>query len=116
MTYVPEAVLSTAVVRRGEAEAGRRAARDMGASGGIVHLARGTDARERLGLLGIAVEAEKQVINIVVAADHQDLIARAVYQAAEMHAPGGGYLYLTPLEKLATFIPQAALERARKPG
>lgn len=116
MTYLTEAVLITAVVSLGRADAVLQAARDMGANGGIVHLARGTDVRERLGLLGIAVEAEKEVISIVVAADHQDLIARAVYQAAEMHAPGGGYLYITPIDKLATFIPQAALERARKPG
>jgi hypothetical protein len=91
-----------------------KAARDIGASGGIVHLARGTGVRERLGLLGIAVEAEKEVVSIVVAADHQDLIAEAIYHAGELHVPGGGYLYITPLDKVATYIPQAALDRLEK--
>jgi nitrogen regulatory protein PII len=116
ITYLTDAVLVTAVVRAGRADAVLIAARDMGASGGIVHLARGTGVRERLGLLGIAVDAEKDVVSIVVAAEHQDLIARAIYQAAEMREPGGGYLYLTPIEKLATFIPQEALDRVGKPG
>jgi hypothetical protein len=88
-----------------------KAARDVGASGGIVHHARGTGARERLGVLGIAVEAEKEVVSIVVAVDHQELIAEAIYHAGGLHVPGGGYLYITPIEKLATYIPKAALDR-----
>ena len=76
-----------------------------------MHLARGTGARERLGLLGIAVEAEKEVVSIVVAAEHQELIAEAVYHAGELDAPGGGYLYITAIERMATYIPEEALDR-----
>jgi nitrogen regulatory protein PII len=114
MDYLTDAVLITAVVRSGRADGILKAARDMGASGGLVHLARGVDARERLGLLGIAVEAEKEVVSIVVAVEHQELIAAAMYQAGEMHAPGGGYLYVTPIEKLATYIPEGARRRLER--
>ena len=114
ITYLTDAVLITAVVPVGRADAILKAMRDVGASGGIVHSARGTGARERLGLLGIAVEAEKEVVSIVVAADHQDLITKAIYHAGGLHVPGGGYLYITALEKLATYIPQAALDRLEK--
>ena len=62
ITYLTDAVLITAVVPVGRADAILKATRDVGASGGIVHLARGTGARERLGLLSIAVEAEKEVV------------------------------------------------------
>jgi nitrogen regulatory protein P-II 1 len=112
--YLTDAVLITAVVPVGQADAMLKAARDVGANGGIVHHARGTGARERLGLLGIAVEAEKEVVNIVVAADHQELIAEAIYHAGGLHVPGGGYLYITPLEKVATYIPKEALDRLEK--
>jgi nitrogen regulatory protein PII len=111
ITYLTDAVLVTAVVPVGRADAMLKAARDVGASGGIVHHARGAGARERLGLLSIAVEAEKEVVSIVVATDHQELIAEAMYRAGGLDVPGGGYLYVTPLEKLATYIPKEALDR-----
>ena len=114
ITYLTDAVLITAVVPVGKADAMLKAARDVGANGGIVHHARGTGARERLGLLGIAVEAEKEVVSIVVAADHQELIAEAIYHAGGLDIPGGGYLHITPLEKLATFIPKEALDRLER--
>ena len=114
ITYLTDAVLITAVVPVGRADAMLKAARDVGASGGIVHHARGTGARERLGLVGIAVEAEKEVVSIVVAADYQELIAEAIYHAGGLHVPGGGYLYITPLEKVATYIPKAAFDRLEK--
>ncbi len=111
ITYLTDAVLITAVVQIGHADAILKAVRDLGATGGIVHHAQGTGARERLGLLGIAVEAQKEVVSITVAADHQELIAEAIYYAGGLDVPGGGYLYITPLEKMATYIPQAELAR-----
>jgi len=116
ITYLTDAVLVTAVVPVGRADVMLKAARDVGASGGTVHHARGTGARERLGLLGIAVEAEKEVVCVVVAADHQELIAEAMYRAGGLDVPGGGYLYVTPLEKVATYIPKEALDRLSKRG
>jgi nitrogen regulatory protein P-II 1 len=114
IAYLTDAVLITAVVPMGRADALLKAARDVGASGGIVHLARGTGARERLGLLAIAVEAEKEVVSIVAAAEHQELVATAIYHAGGLDAPGGGYLYISPLEKVATYIPRDALDRLEK--
>ena len=43
-----------------------QAAREAGAQGATVHFARGTGIRERLGLLGVAVEVEKEVISLLV--------------------------------------------------
>ena len=45
--------------------------RDMGATGALVYHARGVGPRERLGLLGIAIEAEKEVVSILVASDYE---------------------------------------------
>lgn len=113
ITYLTGAALITAVVPAGRAEAMLEAARNVGASGGIVHQARGTGARELFGLLGIAVEAEKEVVSIVVAEEYQQLVAGAIFHAGGLGNPGGGYLYVTPLEKLATFIPREKLTRLK---
>jgi nitrogen regulatory protein P-II 1 len=111
IAYLTDAVQITAVVPVGRADVVLKAARDVGATAGIVHLARGTGARERLGLLAIAVEAEKEVLNIIVATEHQQLVAEAMYRAGGLGVPGGGYLYVTPLERVATYLPQEALDR-----
>jgi len=113
ITYLTDAVLITAVVPVGRADDMLAAARDVGAAGGIVHHARGTGARERLGILAIAVEAEKEVVSLVVAAETQDLVAEALYRAGGLDHPGGGFLYMTPLERVATYIPVDALDRLR---
>lgn len=114
ITFLTDAALITAVVPAGRADDMLKAARNVGAGGGIVYQARGTGARELFGLLGIAVEAEKEVLSLVVAEEHQDLVARAIYQAGGLGSPGGGFLYVTPLEKLATFIPEDTLSRLRE--
>lgn len=111
ITYLTDAVLITAVVPIGRADTILKAAREVGATGGIVHHARGTGARERLGLLGIAVEAEKEVVSIVVAKEIEALIADTLYHAGGLDTPGGGYLYVSPLERVATYIPRDALDR-----
>jgi nitrogen regulatory protein P-II 1 len=113
MTYLTDATMITAVVPAGRADDLLKAARDVGASGGIVHQARGTGARELLGLLGIVVEAEREVVNIVVPADYQELVTNAIFHAGGLGKPGGGYLYLTALEKVATYIPEASMARLR---
>jgi nitrogen regulatory protein PII len=113
MTYLTDAIMITAVVPAGRADDMLKAARDIGASGGIVHQAHGTGARELIGLLGIAVDAEREVVSIVVAAEYQNLVASAMFHAGGLDRPGGGYLYVTVLEKVATYINESALSRLR---
>ncbi len=114
MTYLTDAVLITAVVPAGHADTVLKVIRNAGVAGGIVHMARGTGPRERLGLIGIAVEAEKEVLSVIVPTDQQDFIAEAIYNAGELGAPGNGYLYVSVLDRLATYIPEQALERMDK--
>ena len=84
-----------------------KAARDVGAiTGAISYHARGYGSRERLGLLGIAVEAEKEVVSILVSSEQQDTVVNSIYRAGKLDHAGGGYLYVTPLDKVATYIPQ----------
>jgi nitrogen regulatory protein PII len=111
ITYLTDVALITCIVATARGDAVIKAAQAMGAAGALVYHARGIGPRERLGLLGIAIEAEKDVVSILVATDYQDVVFEAVYRAAELHAPGAGLAYITPIEKLAIYIPRELLER-----
>lgn len=103
--------LITCVVQRGLGDAVIRAAREAGAQGATVHFARGTGVRERLGLLGVAVEAEKEVIEVLVSTEQQDRVFEAMFLAGRLDTPGMGILYATPLEKAATYVPPEVLDK-----
>ena len=112
ITYLTDVSLLTCVVQSGLSKVILKAARDVGATAGAIsHHARGTGLRERLGLLGIAVEAEKEVISILVSSAQRDLVYDTLYRAADMHVPGRGFIYITPLEKASTYIPQSMMEQ-----
>ena len=115
ITYLTDVALITCVVTAGRADAVIRAAQEMGAGGAIVYHARGIGVRERLGLLGIAVEADKEVVSLLVPTDQQDIVFEAVYRAAELDVPGAGIVYLTPVEKMATYVPRAIRQRTPRP-
>jgi len=111
MTVLTDASLITCVVQRGVADTLVQAAIEAGAPGATVYHAHGSGVRERLGLLGVAVEVEKEVVNIVVANDQRDRIFEKLYSAAQLDTPGMGIIYVTPLEKMATYIPKEVAAR-----
>ena len=85
----------------------------MGATAGAIsHHARGIGVRERLGILGVAVEAEKEVVSILVSSEQRDLVYDTLYRAADLDVPGRGFIYITPLEKASTYIPKSMMETA----
>lgn len=115
ITYLTDVSLLTCVVQSGHSEVILKAARDIGATAGAIsHHARGIGMRERLGLLGIAVEAEKEVISILVSSEQRDLVYDTLYRAAGMDVPGRGLIYITPLEKVSTYIPKSMMEQIDK--
>jgi len=116
VTVLTDAALITCIVQRGAADAIVTAAQDAGAQGATVYFARGTGVRERLGVFGVTVEVEKEVIMIVVANDQVDRIFERMYAAGKLDTPGMGFIYVTPLEKAATYVPREIAERlARQP-
>jgi nitrogen regulatory protein PII len=81
------------------------AAQEAGAQGATVHFARGMGVRERLGILGVAVEVEKEVVDIVVSKEQMERVFNRMYLAGNLDTPGMGLMYITPLDKAATYIP-----------
>ncbi len=115
ITYLTDVSLLTCVVQSGFSETILKAARDVGAmAGAISHHARGIGVRERLGILGVAVEAEKEVISILVSSDQRDLVYDTLYRAAELDVPGRGFICITTLEKASTYIPESMMAQLDK--
>lgn len=110
ITYLTDVAMITCVVKQGMSDIILQAARDAGAiTGAVSFYARGHGARERLGLLGITVEAEKEIISLLVSLEQKETVFEALIRAANLDKPGNGYIYCTPLEKLATYVPQSVI-------
>lgn len=111
MVVLTDLKLITCIVQRDAADVIIRAARAAGAQGATVNYARGMGVRERLGILGFAVNVEKEVINIVVSSEQVERIFESMYLAGNLDTPGAGIMYVTTIEKAATFVPHDVLQK-----
>ena len=114
MTFLTDVAMITCVVQAGDADIIIKAARESGATAAMVHQGRGIGIRERLGLLGIAVDAEKDVISVLVSSEQREIVAHNIYKAGQFDTPAKGFLYITPLDKVATYIPETLKEQLQK--
>lgn len=112
MIVLTDSVLITAIVQRGAADMVVQAAQEAGAQGATIFHAHGTGVRQkRLGILGLTINAEKEVVYIVAPDDQADLIFERIFVCAKMDTPGMGILWMTPLEKMATYVPHEIAAR-----
>lgn len=92
--------LITCVVQRGKGDTIAKAAIAAGAGAATIYFARGTGIRERLGLLGLAIVPEKEVILVICKEEERDRIFDAVIQAGKLDVPGMGIAFITPIVKM----------------
>ena len=111
LIVLTDVALITCIAQRGAADAIVKAAQEAGAQGATIHYARGLGVRERLGVLGVAVNVEKEVISIVVSTEQVDRVFRRMYLAGDLDTPGMGIIYITRLDKAATYIPREVLDK-----
>lgn len=111
MTLLTGVSLITCMVQKGKGDAIVAAARAAGAQGASIHYGRGAGVRDRLGLLSITVEAEKEVIQIMVSEEQEKEVFVRMYEAGQLDTPGMGIMYVTKLDKAAAYIPPHILER-----
>jgi nitrogen regulatory protein P-II 1 len=110
LVNLTEVALITCVIQKGMADTINQALLEAGVQGATVHQAVGTGVREKLGFLGVAVEVEREVINVLVAKDQLTRIFERIYLAGRLDTPGMGYLYATNLVQAATYVPAHLLE------
>ena len=111
ITVLTDVTMITCIVQRGIADKIVAAAQEAGATGATIYFARGEGVRERLGILALAVEAEKEVIIVAVADDQADHIFERMFIAGELDTPGMGFMYMIKLDKAATHIPPDVLDK-----
>lgn len=110
LVNLTEVSLITCVVQKGMADIINQSLLDAGVQGATVHQGVGTGIREKMGLLGVAVEVEREIINVLVAKDQLTRIFERMYLAGRLDTPGMGYIYATPLVQAATYIPAHLIE------
>ena len=116
ITYLSDVAMITCIVQRGSGDDIVRAAQAAGAQGATIYYARGGGMRERLGVLGVCVEVEKEVVNILVSSDQKEEDFNSIYLAGKLDTPGMGIAYITPLDKAATYVPPEVLDRLKTSG
>jgi nitrogen regulatory protein P-II 1 len=91
------AELITCVVQRGHADKVAKAAAAAGAKGATIFFGRGLGARDQLGILGLAIVPEKEIVMIVCRTGETQAIFDAIVEAGHLHTPGMGIAYVSPL-------------------
>jgi nitrogen regulatory protein P-II 1 len=91
-----------AIVQRGKADRPIKAALKAGARSAVACYGRGLGIRERLGLLGLAVQPEKEIVLVIVPAALTDLVVRVMVRAGDLDQPGVGFLFVVPVEEIVT--------------
>lgn len=114
ITLLTDVRLITCIVQRGLGDIIVNAAQEAGAQGATIFYAKGSGVRERLGILGVAVEVDKEVVNIVVSSEQLETVFNNIYLAGQLDTPGMGFMYVTPLEKAATYIPEELVRQLEK--
>ena len=110
VTNISEVALITCVVQKGLADTINNSLLEVGVQGSTVHMGVGTGVRERLGILGVAVDVEREVISVMVPQDQTDRIFERMFLAGRLDTPGMGYIYVTPLLQAATYIPPSLMQ------
>lgn len=114
ITYLTDVYLINCVIQQGRADKVVKAAQNVGAQGAIVQYARGTGIRERMGLMGVTIDEQKEVVRIIVSAEQADRVFESMYLAGELDKPGMGIMCMFALDCVATYIPEYVLERIAK--
>ncbi|MDR1101196.1 MAG: P-II family nitrogen regulator [Clostridiales bacterium] len=93
--------LIVAVFNRGYAETAMQAAKDAGAQGGTIIKARGTKENDEAEFLGVPIQAEKDVLYILVRQEEKGEIMQAIVKAAGLTREGRGICYSMPVSDIA---------------
>ena len=113
ITYLTDACLITCILQKDLAEGVLEAAKNSGAQGATINYARGTGIREKLGLLGVTIDEQKEIIRVIVSEEQSEIVFEAMYLAGDLDSPGKGIMYLSGLDKVATYIPDAVLNNIK---
>jgi len=112
IVYLTDVKLITCVLQKGLAEEVLEAATNCGSQGATVSYARGTGVRDRMGLIGVTIDEQKEVVRIIASAEQANRVFEAMYLAGNLDTPGKGIMYMSDLDHVATYIPENVIKSA----
>jgi hypothetical protein len=90
-------VLVNCVVQRGRGNEIARSALELGGNVPSVNFGIGTGVRDRLGLLRIAIPAEKEIVSLLVEPADQVATLESLIAAGRLDQPGRGFVGASPV-------------------
>lgn len=113
ITYLSDVYLITCVVESGLGNKIVESATIVGAQGATINYAKGSGVRDRMGLLGVTIDEQKEIIRIIVSKEQSNRIFEAMYLAGDLDTPGKGIMWMVKLDRVATHIPKDVIRRAK---
>ena len=93
------------IVNNGFSEAVMDAAKAYGARGGTVLRARGTASKEAEKIFNISIQAEKEIVMIIIPSKIKDNILHALYKHVGLDTPGQGIAFCLPVDDVIGLTP-----------
>lgn len=97
--------LITCIVERGNADAIIKHVLELGGVGATTYFARGRGVREQMGVWGVAINVEKEVIEFITSAESADSLMKQIAAYAELDKPGRGVVFSTTIDAVYTYVP-----------
>ncbi len=99
-----EISLIVTVVNKGWGDTALEASMKAGAEGGTILMGRGIGVHEKMKILGICVEPEREVVLSVTYPDKKEAILQEIVSAADLEKPGAGIAFVVPVEKVVGVV------------
>ena len=59
--------------------------------------------------ISVSGRFEKEVIRIIVSEEQANMVFEAMFLAGKLDTPGQGIMYMSKLDRLATFVPESLI-------
>jgi len=96
--------LVAAIVPKGAAGKVMDAAREAGAEGGTILLARGTGVHEARRFFGISVSSERELVLILVEPERTRALLDAVVEAGRLDDPARGIAFVLSVDEVTGIV------------
>ncbi|HOC91305.1 MAG TPA: hypothetical protein PKH33_02925 [bacterium] len=97
--YIEELMGICCIVQRGQGDAVARVALDTGTCVPAITFGLGTGVRDKLGLLRIAIPADKEVVALAASVHDADAVMELMIDIGRLDEPGKGFIHLFPIRK-----------------
>lgn len=94
----------TCIVQRGNADRIVDSAIRAGAEGATVYYGRGRGVREKMGLKGLLIVPEKEIVLIVTRLDQTDKVFETIVKEARLEEEGQGFAFLHKIDRAVGFF------------